>query len=262
VRHFALISGLGYGFGRETLRQRFLSLVMSALYKLSLKRSDGVIFQNSDDEALFIARGLTCRDKTSLVAGSGVNLAQFSPAPLPDQPVFLLMARLIPEKGVREYVAASKLVRKEIPEARFLLAGWVESRRGAITTSELESWREEGVIEYLGVLEDVRPALAQAAVYVLPSYYREGVPRSALEALSMGRAIITTDLPGCRETVVPDENGMLVKPRDPDGLANAMMRLARSAPRRSSMGAASRRLAERRFATEHVNAAMLKSMGL
>jgi glycosyltransferase involved in cell wall biosynthesis len=202
------------------------------------------------------------RTKAIVVAGSGVNTADFAQTPLPEAPVFLLMARLIPEKGIREYVAAARTVRRSTPDARFLLAGWVESRHGAISMAELESWREEGVVEYLGVLDDVRAAIARAAVYVLPSYYREGVPRSILEAMSMGRPIITTNLPGCRETVRSDENGILVEPRDAASLASAMLRLASNSAARASMGEASRRLAEGRFATEHVNAAMLQCMEL
>jgi len=173
-----------------------------------------------------------------------------------------LMARMIPEKGVREYVTAARVVRETFPAARFLLAGWIEPRGNAIPAAEIEAWRREGVIDFLGGLEDVRPALASAAVYVLPSYYREGVPRSILEAMAMGRPIITTDMPGCRETVVDGKNGFLVSPRSADALARAMLSLVENRERVVAMGAASRRMAEDRFGVESVNADMLSAMGL
>jgi glycosyltransferase involved in cell wall biosynthesis len=172
------------------------------------------------------------------------------------------MARLIPEKGVREYIDAARRVRARVPQARFLLAGWIEARGGAISAAEVKQWSDERAVEYLGSLDDVRPALAQASVYVLPSYYREGVPRSVLEAMSMGRAIITTDSPGCRETVSHGHNGFLVAPRDPDALARRMEELALSADMAARMGSESRKSVEERFAVERVNADMLRIMGM
>jgi glycosyltransferase involved in cell wall biosynthesis len=262
VRHCALISGLGYGFGSESLGQRVLSRIMSRLYQVGLARSRAVIFQNPDDIGMFVDRRLVARDRAVLVAGSGVNTETFAPASLPETPTFLMMARLIPEKGVREYVAAARIVRSRVPAARFLLAGWLESRKGAITADEVRGWHEAGVIEYLGALDDVRPALARASIYVLPSYYREGVPRSVLEALSMERAIITTDMPGCRETVLPGDNGLLVQPHDITQLSNAMLELARDPDKVRRMAANSRQLAERRFSIGTVNQAMLDAMEL
>jgi glycosyltransferase involved in cell wall biosynthesis len=262
VRHFALISGLGYGFGTDTLGQRLLTPIMASLYRAALARSHTVIFQNADDAQVFIERRLVTPEHALVVPGSGVNTEEFSAAPLPEAPTFLLMARLIPEKGVREYVAAARIVRAHVPAARFLLAGWLEQRLGAIAPAELEQWQREGVIEYLGVLDDVRPAITQARVYVLPSYYREGVPRSVLEAMSMGRPILTTDMPGCRDTVPAGENGVLVRPRDTQHLAEAMLRLASDHDLVRRMGAASRELAQQRFSAERVNTVMLAAMEL
>ncbi|MGH8177790.1 MAG: glycosyltransferase family 4 protein [Steroidobacter sp.] len=262
VRHCALISGLGYGFGRETLRQRVLTPLLSTLFAHGVARSSSVVFQNRDDRDLFLARRIVKPDQAALVNGSGVDTGRFAVAPLPCSPSFLLMARLIPEKGVREYIQAARLVRARIPDARFLLAGWIEERAGAITAAEVQQWSDEGVVEYLGSLDDVRPAIAQASVYVLPTYYREGVPRSVLEAMSMGRAIITTDAPGCRETVVDGVSGFLVAPREPEPLARRMEQLARDAATVARMGSESRRLVEERFAVERVNADMLRIMGM
>lgn len=262
VRHFPLISGLGYGFGREGLLQRSLTPVVRRLYRHALSRSECVIFQNPDDRKLFISQRIVASDRTALVNGSGVDLERFAVQPLPSVPSFLLMARLIPEKGIREYVAAARALRRQLPGARFLLAGWLEPRRGAISAEELDAWRREGVVEYLGALDDVRAAIAAAGIYVLPSYYGEGIPRSVLEALAMGRAIVTTHMPGCRETVTDGENGYLVRPRDSQMLADAMLRLAANPRLVEQMGAASRRLAEEKFAVRRVNAQMLSAMGL
>jgi glycosyltransferase involved in cell wall biosynthesis len=262
VRHYALISGLGYAFGTETLAQRLLNPVMATLYRMGLARSKGVIFQNPDDRRLFIERGLVEAERAVLVHGSGVDTDAFALLNQPPTPTFLLMARLIPEKGVREYVEAARRLKSRAPEARCLLAGWIEPRRGAITAAELDAWRAEGIIEYLGSLEDVRPAIARASVYVLPSYYREGVPRSVLEAMSMGRAVITTDMPGCRETVVDGVNGFLTPPRDSSALAARMEQFARVPALAARMGLASRRIAEDRFAVTKINRDMLNAMGM
>lgn len=262
VRHVGLISGLGYGFGSESAAQRLLGRLLTVLFRYGLRISHRVIFQNPDDLDLFVQGRIVDRSRTCLVSGSGVDSHRFSPVPLPKRPVFLLMARLIPEKGVREYVAAAREVRLKVPDAKFLLAGWTEPRRGSISARELAEWQQSGDVEYLGALEDVRPAIAQAGVYVLPSYYREGVPRSLLEAMSMGRAIITTDMPGCRETVRDGSNGVLVPARRGDVLADAMLRMAMAPNEVARMGARSRSIVEERFTVERVNSQMMAAMGL
>jgi glycosyltransferase involved in cell wall biosynthesis len=262
VPHVGLISGLGYGFGTESLVQKSLAMIMTSLYRHALKKSTRVIFQNNDDLEHFVQAGILNRNRTFVVSGSGVDATRFALQDLPESPVFLLMARLIPEKGIREYVAAARSVKLRVPGAKFLLAGWLEDRHGAISAKEIATWQNEGTIEYLGVLDDVRPAIKQASVYVLPSYYREGVPRSVLEAMAMGRAIITTDAPGCRETVKDRQNGILVAPRDTEALARAMFLLATDHKRATSMGHASRRLIEDRFTVERVNGEMMKALEL
>lgn len=262
VRHVALVSGLGYGFGHETFKQRMLGRVLTYLFKAGLRKSAAVIFQNADDRALFIENGIVSSDRALLVDGSGVDTAHFSKQELPEGPVFLLMARLIPEKGIREYVDAARALRTEFPKARWLLAGWIENRKSAISRRELAQWQAEKTIEYLGELGDVRPAIAQSSIYVLPSYYREGIPRSILEAMSMGRAVITTDTPGCRETVSHGKNGFLVPPRDTDALISSMRRLAGDSMLVRQMARESRLIVENRFAVERVNRQMLAAMGL
>jgi glycosyltransferase involved in cell wall biosynthesis len=262
MRSYAMVSGLGYGFGCETWQQRVLRTILIQLYRRSLSSYQGVFFQNPDDLQLFADLGIVRSGQPILVRGSGVDVQRFRATPLPPDPVFLLVARLIPEKGIREYVAAARIVKQTVPAARFLLAGWVEDRSGAISRAELDQWVAEGCIEYLGVLKDVRPAFEQARVCVLPSYYGEGIPRSLLEAMSMGRPIITTDMPGCRETVVNGENGVLIPPRDSARLADAMITMALQSDRATAMGASSRRLAEAMFSVTEVNRMMLRHMAV
>ena len=165
------------------------------------------------------------------------------------------------DKGIREYVEAAQQVRRNNPGARFLLVGWHDDNPSSLGDEEVNGWVELGIIEYLGRLDDVRPAIAQADVYVLPSY-REGTPRTVLEAMAMGRPIITTDVPGCRQTVVEGRNGFLVPPRDASALAHAMNRFIQDGGLATRMGHESRRLAEERFDAEIVARAVVDAAQL
>jgi glycosyltransferase involved in cell wall biosynthesis len=171
-----------------------------------------------------------------------------------------MIARLIAPKGVREFAEAARRVRAVRPEARFRLVGWMDHGRWAISPDELRAWQEAGTLEYLGQLVDVRPAIADASVFVLPSYYGEGTPRTILEAMSMGRAILTADTPGCRETVIDGFNGLLVPPRDTAALAAAMLRLIDEPELVSVMGNRCRTIAVDRYDVRHVTRAMLEAM--
>jgi glycosyltransferase involved in cell wall biosynthesis len=196
------------------------------------------------------------------VHGSGVDLEAFPPEPLPDAPVFLMLARLVADKGVREYVAAARHVKQRHPDAVFQLAGGLDLNPAAIQREEVQAWEQEGVIQYLGTVRPVQPALAACRFYVLPSY-REGTPRSVLEALATGRPVITTDAPGCRETVVHGKNGLLVPPRDLDALASAITQLI-EAPQAEvqRMADASLALAREKYDVHKVNAEVLRVIGL
>jgi glycosyltransferase involved in cell wall biosynthesis len=174
---------------------------------------------------------------------------------------FTLVARLLGEKGIREYVAAARQVKARHPEVRFLLLGWIDSTPSAIGEAEVASWVADGIVEWPGYV-DVRPWLAQTSVFVLPSYYREGVPRSTQEAMAAGRPVITTDAPGCRETVVAGENGFLVPPRNVDSLVTAMLYFVENPQQVRIMGRNSRRLVEERFDVRAINERMLSAMGL
>lgn len=264
VKHrFALVTGLGYAFtGTASGKRALLRRLIQRLYRFALKRTHRVFFQNPDDEALFREFQLLPETvPSSVVNGSGVDVAEYSVAPLPDKPCFLLIARLLGDKGVREYAQAAQLVKAVYPKAVFRLVGWIDDNPDAITQRELDQWVDSGLLEFLGRLDDVRPAISDCSVYVLPSY-REGTPRTVLEAMAMGRAVITTDAPGCRETVVDGDNGFLVPVKDVNALADAMMKMVATPGLAASMGERARRIAEEKYDVHKVNAAMLEGMGI
>jgi glycosyltransferase involved in cell wall biosynthesis len=261
----AMITGTGSAFSSGGGRKgRLVSWLVRRLYWAGLAGVHVVFFQNPDDERLFRSLGLVGRRRQRIlrVGGSGVDLARFSPTPLPTGPMtFLLIGRVIRDKGVAEYVEAATIVKKVHPEARFQLLGPLDVNPSAISKEELDAWVATGAIEYLGRTPDVRPNLELAHVCVLPSY-GEGMPRSVLEAMAMARPVIVTDVPGCRETVVEGRNGYLVPVRDAAALADAMLRLIDAPERLAGMGLESRRLAEERFDVHVVNRTIVEAMGL
>ncbi|MFO1496833.1 MAG: glycosyltransferase family 4 protein [Verrucomicrobiota bacterium] len=224
----------------------------------------GVVLQNREDFTFFSQRRILSPAVPHLITpGSGVNLRQFAVTLVPCQPIrFLLVARLLAEKGVREFVAAAQILRSRHAGCRFRLVGPFERHPGAIRPFEVQHWVDEGLIEFTGWVDEVYPHLAEASVFVLPSYYREGVPRSVLEAMAVGRPIITTDAPGCRETVQSGVNGFLIPPRDVGGLVQAMEKFVVRPELLQAMGTASRTLAEQRFDVRQVNASLIEFMAL
>lgn len=262
VRFYAMITGLGYVFSGAGLKGKILSSIVGFLYKSGLRRAENVLFQNRDNLRFFQNRGLLYDPQQAvLINGSGVDLDHFAKAPLPKATNFLMIARLLHDKGVVEYVDAARQIRKQYLQVKFRLAGWIDDNPAAISQSGLDGWIEEGAIEYLGRLDDVRPALADCAVYVLPSHH-EGLPRTVIEAMSVGRPIVTTDAPGCRDTVAEGQNGFLVPVRDSGALANAMMQFLDKPELISSMAKTSREIAEERFDVHKVNRVILKTMRL
>jgi glycosyltransferase involved in cell wall biosynthesis len=260
-RRFALITGLGYTFQGDGQRGLLRSLVQK-LYGLALRCAHKVFFQNPDDEALFLSESILRSELSSIVLnGSGVDIAEYNLAPIPENTCFLLIARLLGDKGVREYAEAARSLRTEYRNVTFALVGWIDENPGAIRQAELDNWTKDGVIEFLGRLSDVRPAIANASVYVLPSY-REGTPRTVLEAMAMGRPIITTDAPGCRETVVNGDNGFLVPVKSVESLIEAMRRFIDDPKLAVSMGQRSRQIALIKYDVNKVNSKMLAEMGI
>lgn len=259
---YAMITGLGYAFGLQTFKQRFIGFLVRLLYRIALTESKRVFFQNPDDEIFFYKYKLiSTRANAVRINGSGVDLDQFQPTKLPSKPIFSLLARLLADKGLREFYTAAKFLKQKYPHARFLLAGSLDVNPMSVKKEELKGWIDEGVIEYRGSLQDVRPFFSETMVYVLPSY-REGTPRSVLEAMAMGRPIITTDAPGCRETVIDSENGFLVPVKSVEALVAAMERFIKEPDLAARMGKRSREIAEERYDVHKVNAVMIREMGL
>ncbi|MDZ4383229.1 MAG: glycosyltransferase family 4 protein, partial [Thermodesulfovibrionia bacterium] len=262
-RCYSMITGLGYVFTEASGSSRLLRYIVEQLYRMALKRNERIFFQNPDDYALFVRKNLVSKKKSLLINGSGINLDYYQIADLPEKKyIFLMIARLLIEKGVREYIQAAGLVKQKYPEAQFILVGWAFSdNQSSISETDVERWKNEGVVDILSELEDVRPIIASSSVYVLPSY-REGTPRTVLEAMAMGRPIITSDAPGCRETVEDGVNGFLVPVRDVDSLAEAMERFIREPELLAKLGAESRRIAEEKYDVHKVNKAINRAMGL
>lgn len=253
----ALITGLGYAFINP--RHGFVQKTVMGLYKYALKNANIVFFQNPDDHQLFIEKKLLS-EKTPfrIVNGSGIDIEKFPPSPLPSgKTSFLMIARLLGDKGTREYIEAAKIIKKKYQDAEFHLVGWIDQNPDAIKQTELDGWISDNIITYWGKLSDVRPAIAATSVYVLPSY-REGTPRTVLEGMAMGRPIITTDAPGCRETVIEGENGFLVPIKSPEALAQAMETLINDRDLLSRMAQRSREIAEERYDVHKVNHSMLE----
>lgn len=240
------------GLGRAFIQRSWVTPVVKLLYRLTLRRARHVFFQNADDLAFFVREGLVPQALTEQLPGSGVDLARFAPAAQPSRPleapVFLLMGRLMWDKGVGEFVNAARVVKARHPNARFVLLGFLSvSNPSAIGPSQVQAWEDEGLVEYRPPSQDVRPHLAEADCVVLPSY-REGMPRTLLEAAAMARPVITTDAPGCRDAVRHEVTGLMCRPRDADDLAQQMLRfMALPAAAREAMGQAGRAMVEERF---------------
>ena len=261
-----LVTGLGHVFSdvHSSWKLSAIKRLSVALYRLAFVGAK-VVFVYNDADNTDVRQNSMIRDTSRIVmvAGSGVDLKHFMRSQLPSgPPVFLLIARLLRDKGIVEYVEAARLVRKQFPQAQFKLLGHFDPGANGITPQQIESWVDEGAIKFLGQSDDVRPHLRSCTTFVLPSYYREGIPRSILEALATGRPIITADTPGCRDTVEEGVNGFVVPSRDPQGLAMAMLKLARDPALAAAMGQKSFELARDRFDVHAVNQLLLERMEL
>ncbi|MEP3274890.1 MAG: glycosyltransferase family 4 protein [Stappiaceae bacterium] len=267
VKHrFALVTGLGHVFSdpHPKGKAKIVRSISVMLYRSALVGVQKVFAYNDADQADILNHKLMS-DNTPLVMvpGSGVDLELYKKSPVvSDPPVFLLIARLLRDKGIVEFVDAARMLKKRHPHARFQLLGPFDPNPAGISQGDVDAWVGEGAIEYLGETKDVRPYLANCSAYVLPSYYREGIPRTILEAMAMGRAVITADNPGCRDTVENGRNGYIVQPRQPEDLAGAMEKLIQDTQLIAQMGEASHVLASERFDVHAVNRLLLGEMGL
>lgn len=260
-----LVAGLGYVFTDNgevwSRKRRLLRVGVSWLYQLALGQVHKVVFQNQDDITEFVNGGLVEKEKAVHIGGTGIDLNEWPVSELCDRPItFLLAARLLREKGIVQYVEATRLVKAQYPDIRVVLLGGLDSNPGGLQQVEVEVWVDEGLLEWPGHVP-VKRWLEQASVFVLPSY-REGVPRSTQEAMAMGRAVITTDVPGCRDTVEDGVNGFLVPVHDVAALAVAMLRFIENPELIEVMGQESRRLAEERFDVHIINAKLLEVLGI
>lgn len=264
-RRVAMITGAGSVLSEDPSNiGPFVKSVVLSLYRIALRTATTVVFFNRDDVQLFHKKGLLRNGVTaSVIPGSGVDLLYFSRQPIPSvRPFrFVMISRLLRDKGVREYLEACQRLRQETSEVECHIAGWLDENPESFPSKEWASMVETSGVKWHGSVDDVRPLLEQCHVYVLPSY-REGLPRSVLEAMAVGRAIITTDAPGCRETVVDGVNGALIPPRSADSLYKVMRLMAKDARRVERMGNESRRIAEERFDVHQVNAQLLRVMGV
>lgn len=264
-RRFALIEGAGTAFAEEegrALKRRALKNIVIRLYRSALRHAHRVFFLNQDDLGLFENSGMISPGQAKVLPGIGIDLDEFAVAASPPGPItFVMLTRLLGQKGVREYASAARIVKQRYPNTRFVLLGGLESNPDGIGEAEARSWVDEGCLEWPGRVNDVQAWLASAHAFVLPSY-REGFPRSTMEAMAVGRAIITTDVVGCRETVITGENGLMVAPRDVNALAGAMRQMIETPEVMVRMGAASRKIAEERFDVKKINQMFLEGMGL
>ncbi|CDF79998.1 glycosyltransferase (GT4) [Formosa agariphila KMM 3901] len=253
----SLITGLGFAFTGLTFKARTLQRLNEFLYKISIRKNKVIVFQNKDDYQLFLDRKILSKDnKVDFVSGSGVNLNRYEYRVnnnLSDKISFLLVARLIKEKGIELYIEAAKVLKQKYPNAEFHIIGEPDQSPSAIKLENLLTLNKEGIIVYHGKQNNVPDHLYKRDVFVLPTYYREGIPRSILEALSVGLPIITTNTPGCKETIKKDFNGVLIKPNNLDELINSMEFFIINPHKVKEMGVNSRTYAEERFDVEIIN---------
>lgn len=263
ARFYAMINGLGLAFQPGGIKQKVLTGLATHLYHWALFRADKVFFQNQDNRQVFVDHQIVDDRRCVVIkGGSGVNLDHYVVTPLPQSKmVFLTAARLLGDKGLREYALAARIIKVQYPNVNFHLVGTTDPSPDGIPLSEVQAWQASGALQYLGATNDVRPFIEQCHIFVLPSYH-EGIPKTVLEAMAMGRPIITTGVTGCRETVVDGDNGFLVPAKDAPALAHAMEQFILHPEFVEKMGRRSREIAEERFDVNRVNADIMRAMRL
>lgn len=263
----AKIEGLGRVFVGRGIKSKILRFIMIVLYKLSLRKVDLLLLLNPDDKRDLVEQFNMKPKQVEVIGGIGVCLEQYTPSPVPQDKVrFIFVGRLLAEKGIRYYLNAAQALKSEYGDrVECMVLGAPDSKqqsKGGVSKQELEQYVARGIISYPGRVNDVKPWLAKSSVFVLPSYYREGVPRSTQEALAMGRAVITTDMPGCRETVEHGVSGFMVPPREQQALTEAMREFVEDPQLAVRMGEAGRRLAQTKFDVRQINQTIMKLSGL
>jgi glycosyltransferase involved in cell wall biosynthesis len=258
---YSMVTGLGYVFTEnKSISISMTRALLKRLLSFSLLLNKKVFFQNKDDFEL-ICTTKKLKNSSVMINGSGVNVDFFRFTDVPKALSFLFVGRLLIHKGINEYIEAAKILKKKYPDLSFKVAGGFHSNPSSISRTKLEKWIQEGIIDYLGDVHEMLPIFQNASVCVLPSY-REGCPRSLLEAMAVGRAIITTDAPGCRDTVVENHNGYLVPIKNSTLLSEAMEKFIATPELVKAMGLKSRQLAEEKYDVHKVNKKILEGMGL
>lgn len=260
---YSMVTGLGYVYAVDTFKTKILRIICGIGYKVAFKYNKKVIFQNQDDIDEFVRRKYLKADKCEKVDGSGVNMERFKRNNLPEGNVFLMVSRILKQKGVKEYFEAAKIVKEKYPETEFLYVGAEDKTQLAFNLNEVrKEYLDSGIINYCGESNDVPSYIARTTAFVLPSYYREGVPRTLLEALAMGRPIITTDTVGCRETVKDGVNGFLVPVKDHKALADKMVYMIEHRQELEKMSEESYEYCKKRFDVNIINKRMLEIMSI
>ncbi|MEM1039148.1 MAG: glycosyltransferase family 4 protein [Pseudomonadota bacterium] len=256
ARFVALVTGLGLAFNTSTLKGKLIRLCAGALYRLALWRADKAVFQNKDNLQVFLDNRLVAERKTAVVDGSGIDCDAYTNLPVPTEPIsFLLVARLLHAKGVGEYIKAAQTVKQDYPDARFDLLGPTVDNPDGVSLEDLADMDPTNAVSYHGQSYETVPYYQRTSVYVLPSYH-EGIPRTVLEAMSVGRPVLTTNATGCRETVEDGVNGFQVPVKDADALADKMRWFIEHPEDLQTMGNASRALALSRFDMKIINSKM------
>lgn len=258
---YPLIAGLGSLFLNDDIKTKMIRKILMSEYKFSMRKCPAVFFQNSDDLQTFKQMKVIKDQKVEMLHGSGVSLERFTVQPMPETFTFLCISRLIRDKGVYEYLEACEIVKKKNPQIRCLLVGPYDSNPSSLKSEELQRFIDSGVIEYFGEQTDVVPYFRDSSVFVLPSY-REGTPKTVLEAMACGRPSITTDAPGCRETVDDKENGLLVPVKDVEQLVDAMQYMIDHPNELKTMAVNARQKAEQLFDVKKVSAKIIKTMNI
>ena len=261
IEIYPLVAGLGSIFRGEGIKNKLIRKILSIQYKISFRYANAVIFQNNDDLNFCVKLSLVNREKTRIINGSGVDTNFFVKTPLPNDRCILYIGRLIADKGIREYLETCRRLKIKDATIKCMLVGPYDSNPSAITPEELKPYIDGKIIQYFGEQKDVRPFLQKCSVYVLPSYH-EGTPKTVLEAMATGRPIVTTDAPGCRETVLNEKNGFLVPVKNIDALENSVWKILSDSELATAMGNESRAIAETKYNVKLVNETIIDIMNL
>lgn len=259
---YPMITGLGRVYGTSGIKSRILRVITGILYKVAFLNCKKAIFQNWDDLELFVRKRYLSSKKCEKIDGSGVNMKRFTFSEMPNEKTFLMISRIIKEKGIFEFCEAAKIVKGKYPEARFVLLGGYDKSIGAVRPEELSEYTDNGIVEMPGEVKDVASRMQSCYAFVLPTYYREGIPRTILEAMACGRPVVTTDWIGTREAVNDGVNGFLVPIRECNMLADKIIELIENPRIAKEMGQNSFEICKEKFDVAIINEKMLKFMNI